>query len=121
MPVVIAAAAAYSGAKSPFAASRVAQLLVLAWLNGTGGPSIASKLLSWDGGWFIRVAIEGYPHGYTYDESGQLAANGLAFFPVYPMLVGVLDRLGLSTINAALFVSTVCAAGFAVCMWMRWR
>ena len=27
-----------------FAASRVAQLLVLAWLNGTGGPSIASKL-----------------------------------------------------------------------------
>jgi len=98
-----------------FAASRVAQLLVLAWLNGTGGPSIASKLLSWDGGWFIRVAIEGYPHGYTYDGSGQLAANGLAFFPVYPLLIRGVHLLGVEPGTAALLISWL-AAAVAVCL-----
>src|SRR5438046_10582165 len=87
-----------------FAASRVVQLLILAWVNGTGGSSLASRLLSWDGGWFIRVAVEGYPHGYTYDRSGQLTANGLAFFPLYPLLIRGVHALGVEVGTVALLI-----------------
>jgi Mannosyltransferase (PIG-V) len=98
-----------------FAASRVVQLLVLAWLNGPGGPSISSRLLSWDGGWFIRVAVEGYPHGYTYDDSGALSANGLAFFPLYPLLIRGVHALGVEAGTAALLISWLAAAA-AMCL-----
>jgi mannosyltransferase PIG-V len=98
-----------------FAASRVVQLLLLAWLNGPGGPSISSRLLSWDGGWFIRVAVEGYPHGYTYDDSGALSANGLAFFPLYPLLIRGVHALGVEAGTGALLISWL-AAAVAMCL-----
>ncbi len=98
-----------------FAGSRAVQLLILAWVNGTNGPSLMSRLLSWDGGWFVRVATEGYPHGYSYDDSGALAANGLAFFPLYPLLIRGVHALGVEVGTAALLVSWV-AAAVATCL-----
>jgi len=98
-----------------FAGSRAVQLVILAWLNGTNGPSIMSRLLSWDGGWFIRVATDGYPHGYSYDDSGALAANGLAFFPLYPLLIRGVHALGVEVGTAALLVSWL-AAAVATCL-----
>jgi 4-amino-4-deoxy-L-arabinose transferase-like glycosyltransferase len=98
-----------------FSTTRVVQLLFLAWLNGPGGPSLMSRLLSWDGGWFTRVAVEGYPHGYTYDEAGQLTANGLAFFPLYPELIRALHALGVEAGTGALLISWTAAAA-AMCL-----
>jgi hypothetical protein len=97
-----------------FSTSRVVQLLLLGWVE-SGDSTIKSRLLSWDGGWFIRVATEGYPHGYTYDESGQLSANGLAFFPLYPLLIRGVHALGADPGSAALIISWLAAAA-AVCL-----
>ncbi len=68
-----------------YALTRIVQLALVAWLLPAGGQDgVRGRLLVWDGGWFVRVAVEGYPHGYTYDETGTLVGNGLAFFPLLP-------------------------------------
>src|SRR5215475_9531884 len=95
-----------------FLGTRLVQLLIVAWMAGSDPVSIKDRLLKWDGGWFVNVATEGYPHGYTYDPSGQMNGNGLAFFPGYPMLIRGLSDLGLDTRSAALWVAWI-AAGVA--------
>jgi len=93
-----------------YAATRVVQLLFIAWLAPAGGPSIKNRLLAWDGDWFIRVATEGYPHTYSYDASGQMVGNGLAFFPAYPLLIRGLWKLGVPADIAALSISWLAGA-----------
>ena len=90
-----------------YAASRVVQLALVSWMVPPGdGGGVRSRLLAWDGGHFVRVAQEGYPHGYTYNELGELVGNGLAFFPAYPLLVrGVHYVTTLDYDTSALVVS----------------
>lgn len=96
-----------------YAATRVIQVGAVAWLNPAGS-TVYQRLLSWDSGWFIRVAQEGYPHAYTYDSSGHLTANQLAFFPLYPWLIRAGHAIGLSYGAAALTVSWIAGAFAAV-------
>lgn len=103
-----------------YAVTRVAQLLVLVWMSPVGGPSLQSKLLSWDAGWFINVAQNGYPHSYTYD-GGHLTGNGLAFFPAYPLLIRGVHELGLSYGAAALTIAWVAGAAAAVLLYLLAR
>jgi hypothetical protein len=99
------------------ALTRIAQLVMIAWLNGStdGDVSVRGRLLVWDAGWFLRVAVNGYPHGYTYD-GGQLQGNELAFFPLYPMLIRGLHAFGMGASWAALAVSWVASIGAAVAL-----
>ncbi|GIE93680.1 hypothetical protein [Paractinoplanes rishiriensis] len=101
-----------------FALTRVGQLLVLAWLDGGADEpaGIRERLLVWDAGWFLRVAMDGYPESYTYGTNGQLEGNELAFFPVYPMLIRGLAALGLGPQSAALTVSWLASAGVAIAL-----
>jgi Gpi18-like mannosyltransferase len=99
-----------------YAATRLAQLLVLTWMDPVRGPSIQSKLLSWDAGWFINVAQNGYPHGYSY-AGGHVTGNGLAFFPLYPLLIRGGHTLGLSYGAAALTISWIAGAVAAVLLY----
>ena len=103
-----------------FTLTRIGQLAMLAWLGHAAGndTSVRDRLLSWDAGWFIRVAVDGYPHGYTYDVSGQMQGNELAFFPVYPMLIRGVAALGLSPQTAALAVSWVASIGAALALYL---
>lgn len=105
-----------------YAASRVVQLALIAWLLPAGPATIRSRLLSWDAGWFIRVAQDGYEHGYTFDANGTLVGNGLAFFPMYPLLIRLVHevtRLDYGT--AALTLSWVAAAVAAVLVYALGR
>lgn len=95
-----------------FAATRVAQIVVLAWML-PAGDAIKERLLAWDAGWFIRVATEGYPHGYSYGENGALTGNDLAFFPFYPWLVKAGHVLGMAYDTSALAVASVAATAAA--------
>jgi hypothetical protein len=105
-----------------YAASRVVQLLLVAWLLPPDGPSIRSRLLSWDAGWFVRVARDGYEHGYTYDANGTLVGNGLAFFPVYPLLIRLVHEVTrLDYDTAALTLSWVAGAVAAVLVYALGR
>jgi hypothetical protein len=101
-----------------YLATRVVQLLFVSWLAPDTGPSLKNRLLMWDGGWFIRVATEGYPHTYSYDKSGEMVGNGLAFFPLYPWLIRGVHWLGVDAGWAALLISWV-AAGVAA--WLLYR
>jgi hypothetical protein len=96
-----------------YAVTRVAQVAAIAWLTPSGS-SVYQRLLSWDSGWFIRVAEEGYPHAYTLDASGHLTANQLAFFPLYPWLIRGGHAIGLGYGAAALTVSWIAGAAAAV-------
>jgi hypothetical protein len=101
-----------------FALTRAVQLVMLAWLGGAAGDGVGlrGRLLVWDAGWFLRVAVDGYPHGYTYDAAGRLQGNGLAFFPVYPMLIRAVHALGVPAGDAAIGVSWVASVGAAVAL-----
>src|SRR5262249_11962466 len=96
-----------------YAVSRGIQLALVAWMAPNGGGW--SRLLAWDGGWFVRVARDGYPRGYTYNGAGELVGNGLAFFPGYPLLArGVHLLTGLSFEVAAVSVSWLAGAAAAI-------
>jgi hypothetical protein len=102
-----------------FALTRIAQLIILDWLDAAADEplGIRQRLLVWDAGWFLRVAVDGYPHGYTY-EGGVLQGNELAFFPVYPMLIRFVAALGIPASTAALVVSWVASVGAAVAVYL---
>ncbi|MFF5293450.1 mannosyltransferase family protein [Paractinoplanes globisporus] len=101
-----------------FAATRLGQLIMLAWLGNAAHSdrTLRGQLLVWDAGWFLRVAVNGYPHGYTYDVNGQLQGNELAFFPLYPMLIRGVAALGMSPQTAAIGVSWVASIGAAIAL-----
>jgi hypothetical protein len=100
------------------ALTRVGQLLMITWLDGgTAQPRpLFERLLIWDAGWFLRVAVDGYPEGYTYSGTGQLEGNELAFFPVYPMLIRFGAAIGFEPSTAALVVAWLASVGAAVAL-----
>jgi hypothetical protein len=106
------------GALGIYALSRLAQLAVLSWLIPPGGAGVGTHLLVWDGGWFIRVATEGYPAGYSYDAAGTMVGNGYAFFPLYPLFIRLGMGIGLSPPVAALAVAWLAGAAAAVLLYL---
>jgi Gpi18-like mannosyltransferase len=54
---------------------------------------IIKGMTRWDGGWFLRIAQEGYN------------LKSAAFFPLYPFLIKTLQGVGLSSQAAALLIS----------------
>ncbi len=52
---------------------------------------------NWDGQWYQQIATHGYPTTLPLADDGTVDMNPWAFFPLYPMMVGVLMRVtGLS-------------------------
>ena len=108
----------------PFVVTR-ALIVGLGWLSTSvvrpgewwGSPhGVVDLFLRWDTGWFLRIARE----GYTYYAPGQ--ESPVAFFPLYPMLVGGLSRIGVPEVPAGLLVSNVAfyvAAALLCVMWER--
>jgi hypothetical protein len=97
-----------------YVATRVVQLCLVAWLAPARGPSFRDRLLIWDGTWFVRVATDGYPHGYSYDTSAMMIGNGLAFFPGYPLMIRGVHVLGVDAGWSAIGISWVAAGVAAV-------
>lgn len=98
-----------------FAGTRAVQLVMVALLSGDSPLGLRGRLMAWDATWFVRIAEQGYEPGYSYDEAGELTGNGLAFFPLYPILIRCLAWLpGASTTSAALTISWISGAFAAV-------
>jgi hypothetical protein len=100
------------------ALTRLGQLIMLLWLGAAAhdGTGLRDRLLVWDAGWFLRVAVDGYPHGYSYGPEGHLEGNGLAFFPLYPMLIRGVSALGFDPGSAAIAVSWIASIGAAIAL-----
>ncbi|MDQ0286688.1 Gpi18-like mannosyltransferase [Desulfofundulus luciae] len=60
---------------------------------------VGQGLNRWDAGWYLRIAQEGY---------NQKSA---AFFPLYPLLIHLLSRLGVGPAAAGIFISNLSLAG----------
>jgi hypothetical protein len=100
------------------ALTRLGQMIMLLWLGAAAhdGTGLRDRLLVWDAGWFLRVAVDGYPHGYSYGPDGHLEGNGLAFFPLYPMLIRGLSALRFDPGSAAIGVTWIASIGAAVAL-----
>ncbi|PWI43365.1 hypothetical protein CK485_14550 [Streptomyces sp. ICBB 8177] len=97
-----------------WAGAMALQLLMLAWLANR--PDwLHAALTPWDNQWYVQIAQQGYPHGFSYDAQGHLTGNTLAFFPLYPALIKLTGAVtGLGGQSASVAVSWLASAGAAV-------
>lgn len=64
----------------------------------------------WDAQWYERIVEDGYPRTLPRDTAGQVVENQWAFLPGFPVLAGLLVRLGLAFPVAGIAVSLVLGA-----------
>jgi hypothetical protein len=77
-----------------------------------GGDGVVRALGRFDGGWYLDLALRGYPGVGQVD--GRL--KSLAFFPLYPLTIrGLHDLTGLPPLAVGILISTV-LGGLAVCL-----
>lgn len=75
--------------------------------------SLVSLLCRWDCGWYLGIAENGYNADTGSDQ--QPGATGLAFFPIYPMLMDAVHRvLGITRTSAGVLVSNLAFLGALV-------
>jgi len=69
------------------------------------GDLLAAPAARWDGAWYLVIAQHGYrPHG------GLATAARAAFFPLYPLVTGVVGELGVPLVLAGVLVSIAALA-----------
>ncbi|MGZ4634209.1 hypothetical protein [Oryzihumus sp.] len=56
-------------------------------------PGYLGVATNWDGQWYERIALSGYPSELPLDQAGQVRQNEWAFYPLYPMAVRLLMAL----------------------------
>ncbi len=75
------------------------------WVHG-GIWSPAAEFTRWDGAWYLSVVQYGYAGGSIHGQTN------IAFFPLYPLLVSVLQHgLFIPMVAAAVSVSVMCFGG----------
>jgi len=98
----------FSGTLIRFLAFRYAQPDT-EWTNYFGA------LCRWDCGWYIRMAETGYD---PFPVPARVTAGNWAFFPFYPMLVGLIGKvIPLPTIVLASILSIITAYAAVVAAW----
>jgi hypothetical protein len=105
-----------------YVAARVWMLLAMLGLTAVHRTTTFSEaLLSWDGGWYVRVAERGYPHAIP-TSAGRAAQSTLGFFPLFPLTMRGLHALtGLSYLASGAVIVTAFGAIFAVTLWWLMR
>jgi hypothetical protein len=70
--------------------------------------------LRWDAWWYLSVV----DRGYWFDPHGQ---SNVAFFPLFPLLIGGLTALGGNPVVAGLVLANGAALGLVVALWAWMR
>lgn len=101
-----------------YLAVRAVGLLVLAMMAASHGLALESVLAKWDGQWLLAIAEHGYtntPANLTDAQGVHSSSTGYAFFPGFPMLVGLFGRIpGLGFFGASMLVNAILGAVAAV-------
>ena len=74
-----------------YAGLRAVAVLVLWGVTEARGLNLAGVLTRFDGGIYVRIATQGYDAAIPLKPDGSLAPTNLAFFPLYPGLIAVVD------------------------------
>jgi hypothetical protein len=80
-----------------YAGSRLITAVAVGLAAMASHQSYQRILTVWDGRWYERIALHGYPHavpqGDFYHHTGRQVQSAIAFFPLYPLLVRGLDKV----------------------------
>jgi hypothetical protein len=80
-----------------YLASRLITALAIGLATVAGRHSLHYILTVWDGRWYEKIAVQGYPafvpQGDFYAHTGRNAQSAVAFFPLYPLMMRGLDRI----------------------------
>lgn len=91
------------------------------WTRGTE-TSLNDFLNFWDGGWYERIAVHGYPSQLPVHETGQIAQNEWAFYPLFPLMARDITALtGAEFAVVAPVLSTVLGAMAAIVILVLFR
>ena len=103
-----------------YAVSRLFTTLVFLWVAGYQRANLWTQAhpsyfpwvgLMFDGSWYEKIALHGYPSTIPVDAAGTVQQNAWAFFPLYPALArGVMVLTRLPWDVAAPLLSTALAA-----------
>lgn len=101
-----------------YLAVRGVGVAVLSLFSARHDLSLSSVLTKWDGQWMLAIAEHGYggvPESLTDAQGLHTPETAYAFFPGYPMLVGLVSQApGVSTFGAAITLNLVFGAVAAV-------
>ena len=104
-----------------YVASRVVTGIILlvmavvqAQVNSGVVPDPFSFATNWDGQWYWRIAVSGYPSGLPVDEAGHVTQNPWAFMPVYPFLASVFVHGGFPFPIIGVVISLLAGAAAAL-------
>lgn len=104
-----------------FVASRIltgiillAMAVVQAQLNAGVVPDPFSFATNWDGQWYWRIALAGYPSELPLDQSGHVTQNAWAFMPVYPLLAAAFVHAGFPFPIIGVIISLLAGAAAAL-------
>lgn len=93
--------------------------LEIAGIRGTGATTplfarfpFIDMWIRWDAGWYQGIATE----GYYFSTSHQSSA---AYFPLYPLAIRALVRMGANPFLAGMALTVVCGL-IAVCLFWLW-
>lgn len=92
-----------------YAAIRLGTLAAVAVTDLFTHKGLLHNLEAWDGKWFLLAVRDGYP-AHLPMVHGHVAANPIAFFPLFPLLVRAIDLTGIPSGWSALLLSAVTGA-----------
>lgn len=98
----------------PLLMGLISRLLILGVMgHASGGPFHWSLLQPWDGGWYAKIATTGYDFGPDDHQ------HSIAFFPVFPLMMRAVMRLGALPAMAGVLLNNL-AFGAALLLVYRW-
>jgi hypothetical protein len=106
-----------------YAVSRVITVIGVAVAVLTG-PNSWSKVFSvWDGRWYVKIALHGYPQavpqGDFYAGTGRQVQSSIAFFPLYSLLMRAVDKVVPGGVDVAgVVLSLLIGAVATVVVWV---
>lgn len=101
-----------------YLASRIAVIVVL-WMTDQAVKerTFFDLPLSWDGSWYYRLALNGYPHDVP-QATGDAAQSTLGFFPLFPMMARELAILpGVGPLATAVLINLIGGLVATVLVW----
>jgi hypothetical protein len=105
--------AVYLATRVLFLVIAIIDSVIRGWPIINAGSPFLSEVTNWDGMWYVRLAVHGYPHHYIAGPlPWQHYQTTLGFFPLFSMAIWVVwHALFLTPDEAGLLISIV--GGFA--------